>query len=106
MQIKSVETHWVKIYIAGDYDKARDICRQYCYDVGMCVNVIKNDYIYTGGEEQGVIVEVINYPRFPSTPDELFEKSYNLALELREQLYQDSVSLVTPEKTLWLTLRD
>jgi hypothetical protein len=106
MNTNSIDTYVARIYIAGDYDKARDICRKFCYDVGFCVNVTKNTYIYTGGEEDGVIVECINYPRFPSTKDEIDGNAYELALFLREQLCQDSFTLVTSDKTLWVSSRD
>ncbi len=58
----------VSIFIAGDYDKAHEICRAHCDAVGLCVTVTATSYIYTGGEEAGVIVGLINYPRFPSEP--------------------------------------
>lgn len=105
MNSKIEQTYWAKIYIAGDYDKARDICRQYCQKVGLAVNVIANSYIYTGGEENGVIVEILNYPRFPATWDDINEKAYDLGIELRQGLCQDSFMLVTPQDTLWVTSR-
>lgn len=100
------ESHWARIYIAGDYDKARDICRQYCYKVDLCVNVTRNAFIYTGGEEEGVIVELINYPRFPSITDVVDAKAYELGIELKRQLCQDSFLLMTPKETIWSTDRE
>lgn len=100
------ESHTIKIYVAGDIDRGRELCRQFCYKEGFCVNVTKNHYIYTGGEESGIVVEIVNYPRFTSTPEELEEKAYRLALNLREGLCQDSVLIVTPETTFWLSLRE
>lgn len=106
MKTKVVETYWARIYIAGDYNRARDICRNYCYKEGACVNVTKNQYIYTGGEESGVIIEIINYPRFPKSNDELDEQAYQLGLLLRSELYQDSFTVVTPTSTLWISSRE
>lgn len=106
MNTKLGMTHWVRIYIAGDYDKARDICRNHCYKVGLCVNVTKNAYIYTGGEEEGVIVELIAYPRFPETSDAIAAKAYELGVELKSQLCQDSFLIMDPNETLWVTNRE
>lgn len=53
----------VSIFIAGDFDEARDLCRAFCDEEGLCVTVTPTTYVYTGGEEDGVIVGLINYPR-------------------------------------------
>lgn len=110
MDSKVASTYWNRIYIAGDFDKARDVCRQFCYKVGLCVNVTKHAYIYTGGEEDGVMVELINYPRFPVDLDvdrnEIDEKGYHLGVMLKDQLCQDSFLIMTPLSTIWVTSRD
>ena len=41
------------IYMAGDLAQAKQVCREYCFEVGMCVHVEPVDFIYTGGEETG-----------------------------------------------------
>lgn len=94
------------IFIAGDPADARRICRQYCMDVGFCVTVEAIDYIYTGGQESGVRVGVINYARFPSNHDDLYCKTAALADLLMNGLYQESYSIVGPNETLWVSRRD
>ena len=66
MFVKEVDTYWVRIYMAGDLQIAKHICREFCM-VGLCINISETDYIYTMGEEIGFCVELINYPRFPAT---------------------------------------
>lgn len=105
MNQKLIETYWSRIYIAGDFNKARDVCRNFCFVKGLCVNVTKNNYIYTGGEETGVIVEIINYPRYPLTKEEIDESTYDLGLKLRDQLCQDSFTVVNPDNTFWISSR-
>lgn len=43
----------VSIFIAGDPDAARRICRNFCDEEGLCVTVTPTTYVYTGGDENG-----------------------------------------------------
>lgn len=98
MDTISCYTYWVKIYIAGDYDVARQICREFCMS-GACVNISKVDYIYTMGEETGICVELINFPPFTTTQDEIIQKAERLADMLLEGLCQASYTIMTPKVT-------
>lgn len=93
------------IFIAGDYDLAKKICREWALQVGACVTVERVDYVYTGGEEAGVRIGLINYPRFPTDRDALFEKTRSLAAELMIGLCQLSYSIVGPDQTEWVSRR-
>ena len=70
-EIKMCETLHLNIWMAGNYEQAKKICNDYCAKNGCCVAIVECDYIYTGGEEKGFAVELINYPRFPKTYTEL-----------------------------------
>ncbi|WP_422383299.1 hypothetical protein [Roseibium album] len=102
---KTEPTFWAEIAIAGDYDDARRTCRKFC-ESGLCVTVTKTSFIYTGGEQSGVLVRLINYPRFPATPAEIEAKAIELAHDLRDHLFQDSFTVITPEKSTWFTRRE
>lgn len=106
MSIKSAPTYRLEIFIAGDHQRAKHICREYCLEVGLCVTVTATDYIYTGGEECGVCVGLINYPRFPVDKLELENKAYSLAQKLMIGLCQHSFTIIGPEKTEWFTRRE
>lgn len=93
------------IFIAGDLAQAKQACREFCRR-GLCVTVEPVAYIYTGGEEAGVRVGLINYPKFPSTADALQQTARDLAEALRERLCQDSYSIVGPETTEWFSTRE
>ena len=103
--ITSAPTIRFDIFIAGDAAHAKQICRQYTFDVGLCVTVEQVSFIYTGGEETGVRVGLINYPRFPSTSDKIHEKAKGLADALLRGLCQHSYSIVGPAETEWFTRR-
>lgn len=100
------ESKTVRIWIAGDYDDARRVVRKFCSNDGACFSVSKVDYIYTGGEELGVCVTRINYPRFPETLEFIFDQCLRLAEELRRELFQKSFSIEDPEDTHWFSWRD
>jgi len=98
-------TFTAQIYVAGDINQAKQICRKYCMDVGLCVTVEPVDYIYTGGAEAGVRVGLINYPRFPAEPCDIRARAIDLARTLRVGLSQHSFSIVTPVETMWESTR-
>jgi hypothetical protein len=105
--MKTVETlsYPVSIFIAGAEAEARRICREHCDEAGLCVTVTATEYVYTGGEESGVIIGLINYGRFPSEPEGIFARARELALKLIEGLGQESASIQAPDKTLWVSFR-
>jgi hypothetical protein len=94
------------IFMAGDLSQAKQVCREYCFEVGLCVTLEPVDFIYTGGEEAGFRVGLINYPRFPTTETkELETKAMHLANVLMVKLCQHSYSVVGPDETLWFSRR-
>jgi len=106
--MKTVETasYPVQIWIAGDHAKALEFCRAYCDETGFCVTVTPTTYAYTGGQEAGVVVGLINYGRFPSEPAAIFARAKELTLKLIEGLGQQSATIQAPDKTLLISFRD
>lgn len=97
----------MSIFIAGrDVALAEDVCAVYCDDVGFCVTVTLTEYVYTGGKDFGIIVGLINYPRFPLTHKEMWARAEALAERLRVGLKQESYSIQAPDKTVWISYRD
>ena len=108
--VKVGPTCEVKIYIGGDYEKACQIANKYCTMYGFCVTVTPTEYVYKYGRESGVIVGLMNYPRFPNTEEELLEHAFRLACgigfeSLVDGLCQGSFSVVTPLTTYWWSKR-
>lgn len=91
------------IFMAGDIAAAKQVCRRYCWDRGFCVTVEPVDFIYTGGEEAGFRVGLINYPRFPSDAVSLETHADRLGAELAAQPCQHSYSIIGPEQTRWIS---
>lgn len=105
MTIVRSKTITVSIFIAGDITQAKQVCREWCMAVGACVTVEPLDYIYTGGEEAGVRIGFINYPRFPASEPYIVERATDLAMRLMEKLCQHSFSIVGPAETVWHSRR-
>lgn len=106
IRTETIPTYRVEIFMAGDIAEAKRTCRSYCFAVGLCVTIEPLDYIYTGGEEAGFRIGLINYPRFPAEPEEIWRKALELAELLRRDLGQHSFSVVDPVKTFWSSRRE
>lgn len=96
-----VATHWAKTFIAADFDHAKQVLRRFCFDVSYCVTVDQTTYIYKGGEEKGIVVGLINCPRFPDEPGAIDNTAGIIADILMKQCGQKSYTIMTPEKTTY-----
>jgi len=103
---KTCPTFSVKIWLAGNIQSARLFCAQYLADVGLCVTIIPAIYSYTGGEEDGFVVGLINYPRFPSDPVLIREKAISFGESLTRHLGQGSFLIEMPDEMIWFTRRE
>jgi hypothetical protein len=106
MKTETAPTHAVRIYTSGPLHLIEDTCRAFCLRQGLCVTVDPTRFIYTGGEETGAVVGLLNYPRFPQSPDEINRVAEDLAREILSACHQHSVLIVRPENTHWITRRD
>lgn len=113
-----METHTVATYYANIYcslspgyggmarpfciEDAIELARKYCDKFKVGCTVTPTTFVYPGGEEMGFIVGMVNYPRFPSTPEQIRDHATNLAMILKEQLGQERVSIVCPDMTVLL----
>lgn len=102
--VKTTPSYTQRIFIAGNYNQAEEICRTFC-ERGMCVSIHPINYIYTGGEESGVCVTLINYARFPKEPVELQEIAFTLAMDLCVGLHQQSFTIERPDLTMFFSSR-
>jgi len=96
----------ISIFIAGRAADIEDQCRTYCDEIGFCVTCTPTNFIYRNGEEEGYIVGLINYPRFPLTPDELWQHAETLAERLRIEADQDSYTIQAPDRTVFFSHRE
>jgi len=114
--MRTVKSFNVQIWVGlrseyGDHihtiEKVREICDKFVNTLderglGDCVTITPTEFRYVKGWEPGVIVGYINYQRFPRTEDQILKKALQLAELLRVQLFQERVSVVTPETTYLL----
>ena len=100
------KTFWAKIYIAGPLDIIEQILRKEMLN-GLCVTVTPTKYIYTGGEETGVEIGLINYPRF-STED--FSEITGMAIDIGERImigcHQMSYTVMTLDETYYFSRKE
>lgn len=103
---KTTSTHWVKLYLSGPIDIAKQVIRAECLSDGLCVTIEPTHFVYTGGEESGYVVGLINYPRFPVDPTSLEQRAHDLMLKLLDGTYQHSALMMTPTVTKWISKRN
>jgi len=100
------DSFWARIYASGPIEVAKQVLRQECLREGLCVTIEETTFIYTGGEEAGYVVGFVNYPRFPSGQDAIWDRAVSVAKLLLEETYQHSILIMSPAKTLWITKRN
>lgn len=104
-KIKTVVSYPVSLFIAGDYDKAVKSTREYCEQFPWCFTVTKTRYVYKGGEEDGVIIGLINYPRIPWPTSVIMLHAIELGKKLITDLNQQSFSVQNENHTTWYSWR-
>lgn len=98
-----VPTYTVRLYVAGDIESAKRLLRREFYSRGGCVTVERTDFLYTGGEEAGMVIGFVNYPRFPKEPADIWQRAAKIAEALLPELNQKTALLVAPDRTAWLS---
>lgn len=106
MKTEQCETYWARIYSSGPIEIAKQILRAECLREGLCVTIEPTAYIYTGGEESGFVVGLVNYPRFPSNPAAIHERALVVLHAILDGCCQHSAMLMEPDKTTWVTKRE
>jgi len=88
-----------KIYSIED---VRKICDEWVNNIKDCVIITAIEFRYVDGDEVGVIVRYINYPRFPRTRKIIRNRALKLAGILMTELRQYKVTVTTPYKSYML----
>lgn len=96
--MKEERSFYANIWIAGDLSTAKAACREFCEE-GLCVTITPTSFIYTGGQQEGVLVRLINYPRFVEEPSAIKTRAQRLGDFLCHRLFQDSYSIEFPDTT-------
>lgn len=80
-------------------ETVRSICDKHINESKNCVTITPTEFRYVAGNEPGVIVGLINYPRFPRTRKEIRKRAFALAEILMTELGQFRVTVTTPYKS-------
>jgi len=88
------------------YKEVVSIAQHYCDDVGLGVNISETTFVYTGGREPGVCVELIQYPRFPNDIDLIKKHAFRIAKMLMEAFNQHRCSVVCTDLTYLIEKKD
>lgn len=83
-------------------DDVRIICDKYVNEIKDCVTITPTEFRYVNGNENGVIVGYIQYPRFKRTEAEIMKRAIELANTLMIELNQYKVTVTTPKKSYML----
>lgn len=102
---KSAKAYKVEVFIAGDLVKATEICQRFC-DRGLCVTIEPTNYVFTGGQEMGVRVGLINYARFPKDFGLVWDTAEELGFALKDGLGQGSFTIQDHECSSFFSTRD
>lgn len=91
------KSYWVKLYVGGPLTFIEQCCREHVLS-GLCVTIKENKYIYTMGEETGVEIEFINYPKYPDSPESIWDSAMTLGQTIVERCHQGSFTIMDPDK--------
>lgn len=106
-----VNTYTATIYIGLKNRETNKLCsistiykavQSYVDEIGLCVTVAPTKFYYTNGNEDGVVVGLINYPRFPTSRIEIIKQTIELGRILKKAAKQCRVSIVFPNETVML----
>lgn len=93
------QSYWVRIYVSGPIPMIEQCCREFVLE-GLCVTVTPTNYIFTHGEQTGAIIEIINYPVYPSSPEEQWDKAIDLANFILDNTHQGSYTVMDAENVI------
>lgn len=88
-----VDTMYWNIHIAGDLAAAERFCTEYAFQKGWCTQIYPCKYIYTGGQESGIVARIISYPRFKKSFEIQNAEVIDFAKKLAERLCQKSFTI-------------
>lgn len=98
-EVSITSTFWAKVFIAGPIEVAKQYLREECMSDGLCVTIEPTLYIYTGGEEAGYVVGLIQYPRFPTGESRIRQRAEKIGKELMVLTCQKSFTIMDSNVT-------
>jgi len=93
-------------------EEAYDIAKDYCNRIGLCVSVTPTRFIYTqslatpDGFDDGCFIELIAYPRFPSSKYDIIKDAIELAKIFIKEFNQIRISVIATDQTYLIESSD
>lgn len=85
-----------------EMELVRKLCDDFVNNEKDCITITPTEFRYVKGNEPGVIIGWIRYPRFPRTEKEIRERAFKLANTLMIEMGQQRVTVTTPTKSYML----
>jgi hypothetical protein len=113
--MKKVDTFTADIYLGfrhgysdrfSSVDEVRAWVQNYCNEQKIGVTFTPTEFIYTDGNESGVIIGLINYPRFPKAKETIKYMAMIIAQSLMRLCHQERVSVVFSDETVMFEKED
>ena len=113
--MKTVESFNIQIFCGlkegydgkiHDIEEVEKLMQKFVDEKKECVTVTSTKFIYTDGNEPGVIVGLINYPRFPKLQYALKKRAVEIAKILMAAFKQNRVTVTMPNESLMLEQDD
>ncbi len=107
--MKSNTTFTANIYVGlrhgysgelSSVNEARQWLQNYCNEVKLGVTLTPTEFIYVDGGEPGVIIGLIQYPRFPKPVEEIKGNALAIANGLMKLCHQERISIVFSDETI------
>ena len=102
---QQVPSYWCYLYIAGDIHSIESVCRDKCFEIGLCDTVEPVKYIFTGGAEDGARIGLLNYARFPDERENIYQKAVLIGYEIAEKCNQWSFTIIDDVKSEFYSRR-
>lgn len=112
MTIATTPTFTATVYVGLKHRESGEIrnksaavaaVQAYVDSVGLCASITDTQFVYTNGCEPGLAVGLINYPRFPSSPEQIRSHAIAIAEMLLGECKQSRVSVVMPNETVMIS---
>lgn len=88
--------------IENPIDLVYNICNKYVNENTYCVSVTETKFFYYEGYENGAVIGLINYARFPSSKRKILKHAFKLGEILMKELKQHRISITTPNNSYLL----
>lgn len=106
MIVKTCTSATVSIYCTGDKARLYAAVQETIDAIGLCVSIFPCDYLFTGGQESGYEIRLINYPRLPFDMDTMMAKAGHVAQAVFTVNPKGSLTIVAPHETIFWSNRD